>query len=192
MGQTPDALTTPEEVFDPLTGELLDGESAYAAQPGWKIDGTASLDWALMRLAALEAKAASNQRLAGVAHHRIDQWVVKENTKLTGHVAFLESHIATYAEANRATLLAAGGKTAKFPNGDLSWRKCGGGLRVVDEVAYYEWAVGLGHYRKTLDAAAARKAAEALPTPPPGTARTPTEDRLTIVATGLGLITKEK
>jgi phage host-nuclease inhibitor protein Gam len=71
------------------------------------------LDRDLARIATAKAEAIA--KAAGKAE--------TEATPLQGERAEIEKAVSLYCAANRARLLAAGGKTATFKSGEVAWRK---------------------------------------------------------------------
>jgi phage host-nuclease inhibitor protein Gam len=184
-----------DETFNELTGELAEPFDAERA-PTWRIDSLGALDWALAKLAGIEREQDENGKLAEAAIFRVRAWLIKENSKLIASEAFFRGHVAAYANEHRAELLGDGKKkTRELPNGKLSWRRSGGGLKVVDEEMAIAWCRSEGLQKfviqtPTLDLPGLRHWVSGGGVAPPGTERVPESDNLTITATGNELTTK--
>ena len=180
------------ETFDQATGELYPSRmDADAMAPAWRIDSVDLADWALSKIGAAKRRKAATAEKAAAAKARIDAWAAEQDEAPDRDIRHFTTHLELYAEENRATLLAGGGKSVKFPRGKLSWRKTGGGLKVVDPGVLYLWAKSRGLTRITedTDVTAVKEIANAsgaTPLTPPGMERVPESDRLSIATTEEG------
>ena len=124
-----------------LVAPYVDEENEQAAEGRWEIDSLSSLDWALMRLAALERQVSANEELAAERIRDIERRTLRLNAKLTDGLRFFRAAIARYAEGHREELLGGGRKkTRELIHGSVGWRKRPAGLEVKDAAALLSWA----------------------------------------------------
>lgn len=107
---------------------------------GWTPRNLTDLDWAIERHGALQRQIDENN---AVLAERIAQLKLRNennNAQAMRGIAFFAAKIREYANAHRDELLGGGRKkTRDLPSGSVGFRKCGGGLKVVDKDAVLKW-----------------------------------------------------
>ena len=174
-----------DEAFNVVTGELsgevLDDDGTQL-QAGWRIRDISEADWALKRIAEAERQVEQNEMMKAAEVHRAEKRLAKINERPLKDAAFFRAHLEAWANEHRAELLTGKSKTRKLLNGALSWRKTGGGLKVIDVAALLRWADG----RPEVDYLFRTKkepvvsALNQLLAAPPGCERTEESEKLTI------------
>lgn len=107
----------------------------------WSIGSVAELDWALERIAALEAEQASNAAIIEEKIAWLKLRLERINATPANGIAFFKGRIGEYAQAHRDELLGGGKKKSRtLPHGSVGWKKVGGGLKVLDKDALLNWA----------------------------------------------------
>jgi len=145
---------------------------------GWRPTDLGSLEWALSRVADLEAEARENAVALADAHRRLDLRAESMTRRVQRGVAFFRGAILSYMSEHKSELLKGGARKSRVMlHGSVGWRKTGGRLRVVDEKALAEWVaaqpVELGLFRIRIEPAMKELQAycEANGLIPPGTER---------------------
>lgn len=120
-------LTAPAGLLEDL--EILETGGAAHCTP-WQPTTLTDVDWLLETMGEIDAEAAQNQALADAATQRILERLDAANAKLKRRRDYLEGLARHYAQEHRTEIIRGKGKTRKLPNGDLSWRKTGGRLKL--------------------------------------------------------------
>lgn len=106
----------------------------------WQIDNLDSAEWAMRKLARLEARAVAISRQADVWRAPIDQWEQAEQARIEPAALFFAERLRTYAVARRAEDERAN-KTLRLPSGTVSTRRATEPKVVLtDEEAVIAWA----------------------------------------------------
>lgn len=106
----------------------------------WSIQNIQSLEWALGRLAALEAERDHIDAAVAEAKKRLDERREELVTRALRGIGFFESHIAKYATENREAILGGGNRKSRvLLHGTVGWRRREGRLVVVDAPALQRW-----------------------------------------------------
>ena len=90
------------------------------------------------------AKAEEKRAWLKSERDRFEAWYAEEEAAITTGTAFMRAEVERYATVNRDLLVRIGTKTAKLPEGEISWRKSGGRLLVTDKEALAQWCVEEG------------------------------------------------
>jgi phage host-nuclease inhibitor protein Gam len=108
----------------------------------WKIETITSADWALARMAELQAEADSIDEQAQKAKERIDARAASLKERIARGLGYFRYKLLEYAETHKATLLGGGKKKSRtFLHGTLGWRRRGGKLVVKEPDALRAWLV---------------------------------------------------
>lgn len=122
--------------------QYVDEERPETRDAGWRIDDLADADWALMRIAQLEAEKAE---IADLAKRRIEEIRLRADAlaaKSDRGVRFFVAHLRQYAETHKAELLKGGkAKSRTLIHGRIGWTKRGGDPVVRDAEALEAWAL---------------------------------------------------
>ena len=136
-------------------------EPAGGESTRFRVDGPATADWALRKLARIRARQAENSALAAVERERIGEWERDENAKLQHDADFFAGLLSEWhrlvldAEPDRRTVALPAGKLVARKQPDR-WD--------FDAAAFLQWAVraGRAEFVRTpapeVDKAAAKKA----------------------------------
>ena len=130
-----DALKTMTDAPAGLLEDLEALEGAGLPRPErrpWQPASLTDVDWLLETMGEIDAETAVNQRIADAATQRILDRLDKANGTLKRQRDYLESLARHYSAEHRTEIIRGKGKTKKLPNGDLSWRKTGGRLKLDD------------------------------------------------------------
>lgn len=131
-------------------------ETDPAVRDGWAIQDIGSLEWAMSRVADLEAEARENKEALAAAHRALDRRAGVLQEKVQKGIDFFRSAVLMYMEAHRGELLKGGKKKSRtMLYGTVGWRSSGGRLKVLDKDALAAWLltqpVELGLARVTVD-----------------------------------------
>ena len=125
---------------------------------GWQIENVQSLDWALARVAALRAEAATVDELEQAAIARVRARAETLRAKVQRGIRFFEFKVESYAQQNKSALLGGGKRKSRaLINGTVGWRtkNKGGRLKVEEIGALEEWLlaqpVEAGLYRMRVE-----------------------------------------
>jgi phage host-nuclease inhibitor protein Gam len=158
----------------------------------WSVKSLDGADWALKRIADLQAEVDENNRILEehLAYNRMKTDAL--NAKVQRGIDFFTWHVKLWANENKDILLRGGKKKSRsLLHGTIGWRRKGGGVKVTDEGLLLKWAqtqpVELGFVRITEEPAIkAIKAwvekSEELEAMPPGLAVNEATDELEIKA----------
>lgn len=181
------APALPAAALAPAT-EYVDAEDE-SVREGWEVRDLSSLDWALSRIADLEAERAENEQLKQEAIARIEAKAEKLNRSVDHGLAFFRSRVAVYAHTHRAELLKGGKKKSrKLPHGTIQFKKVGGGYEVTDAEALLAWArqqpaeAEVLRIREEPALAAIKKHVESTGEVPPGLEERPESEEIRITA----------
>lgn len=127
-------------------------ETDPTVRDGWAIQDIGSLEWAMSRVADLEAEARENKEALAAAHAALDRRAAMLQEKVQKGIAFFRGAVLSYMEEHRNELLKGGKKKSRtMLYGTVGWRAAGGRLKVVDKDALAGWLsvqpVELGLYR---------------------------------------------
>ena len=135
-----------------------DAEDPTVKGGGWRIETIQSADWALARLAELQAEADAIDEMARAAKRRIEAKAEALNAKVARGTAYFEFKLLEYAETHRKQMLGGGKKKSRsFLCGTIGWRtKNAGGRLVVENPKVLEaWLVlqpvQAGLYRQKIE-----------------------------------------
>lgn len=120
--------------------EYVDSEESDV-RVGWRPQSLDAADWCLKRLGELNAEIAENQSIVAGHVSKLKLRLDALNSTAVRGVAFFESRLREFAEANKEELLKGGKKKSRaLPHGTLGWKKTSGGLEVKELESYLEWA----------------------------------------------------
>jgi phage host-nuclease inhibitor protein Gam len=105
----------------------------------WRVENLSDLDWALRRLAQLEAEADAIRDLSDAELGRIGSRADSLAAKFNRGVAFFEAKIEEYAHSHKKQLLTGTARSRDFLHGRLGWRVCPGHLVVSNKEALAKW-----------------------------------------------------
>lgn len=152
----PAELALDEEPFndDELTSALasrcvdhwpttIEGEPApdrFEPIERWYVDGQDTAEWAMRKLAAIDAeqKALAAQRDAYV--ERITAWFDRRAAVLAPRRQFFEGHLCDYQDRRRAADPKA--KTLVLPSGEVRSRAVPAKVKVENDALFVKWALG--------------------------------------------------
>lgn len=109
---------------------------------GWTIEDDGAAEWAMRRVAALDAKLAHLAELRDGWASRIAQWFDRSAVRLGRERLFFAARLVAYQERRRLADKRA--KTLTLPSGDVTSTATGGNLVIVDKAAVVAWAEALG------------------------------------------------
>ena len=165
MSNVLDAIHTAETMepagpLDPMPPELAtyeDAENPEVRGP-WRIETIQSADWALARMAELQAEAEQVDAMRDAAIRRIEEKAEAMKAKIARGVSFFGFKLLEYGQRNKKALLGGGKKKSRaFLHGSIGWRtkNKGGRLAVEDAKALEAWLVlqpvDAGFYRQKIE-----------------------------------------
>ena len=103
---------------------------------GFRIDTDEKAAWAMRKYRQLAQKAQRHEVLASSERSRIDDWLVRVNSTISGEMEFFANHLEAYAIGQRM----AGQKSVELPDGCLKTRSHSAGV-TVDKSTFVQWAV---------------------------------------------------
>lgn len=122
-------------------GEAYQDEQDEKVSEAWMVTSLEECDWALSRIADLEAEQEENERIAAAAIQRIKDRLAGMNAKAERGVRFFSGKVQAFAERERDLLLKGGKKRSReLVHGVIGWRASRGGLKVTDEAKLLAWA----------------------------------------------------
>lgn len=144
-GSVPPDLDTYEDAEDPR----VKGST-------WRIETIQSADWALARMAELQAEAESIDALAKAAKERIEKRAELLKARVARGLDYFRYKLLEYAVTHRTAILGGSKKKSRaFIHGTIGWRKVGGRLYVTDPDALRAWlstqTVESGLYRMKIE-----------------------------------------
>lgn len=127
-------------------------ETDPTVRDGWQVENLGSLEWAMSRIADLEAERDEVQAATLDAVHRVEARGAALVQKVERGVHFFRGQVLRYIEAHRGELLKGGARKSRtLIYGTVGWRSGGGRLKAIDKDALAAWAaaqpVELGLYR---------------------------------------------
>lgn len=164
-------------------------ETDPTVRDGWQIDSLGSLEWAMSRIADLEAERDEVQAATIDAVHRIEARGAALAEKAERGVTFFRGQVLRYIEAHRHELLKGGKKKSRgLLYGAIGWRSSGGRLRVQDKDALTVWVSaqplesGLYRLKVEPDMKAIQEYAKRTGEVPPGTEFEPEHETAFVTA----------
>jgi len=116
-------------------------ETDPTIRDGWAIQDIGSLEWAMSRVADLEAEARENEAALTAAHAALDRRAAQLEAQVQRGIAFFRSNILSYMEAHRAELLKGGKRKSRtMLYGTIGWKAPRARLKVLDRDALTAWA----------------------------------------------------
>lgn len=124
-----------EYVAERLT--ILEDPDSAGVPHRWTITDDGAAEWALRRIAVIDAERADLNEKATAWRDRIQAWFDHATTPLDQRRDFFVFHLERYAYEQRE---ATGRKTLTFPSGKVASRESKPAAIVVDEAAVIAWA----------------------------------------------------
>lgn len=135
-------LVALEDFLDPLGGAPL-------PDPGmWVISDDDSAEWAMRRLATLEARLAEAKDEAKQWKARIDEWFATVTNQLSPGIEFFTDRLTRYLRELRAADGRSEAKKLKshpLPSGRITSREGALHVEVTDAHVFITWALKAGH-----------------------------------------------
>lgn len=103
----------------------------------WSIDGVATAEWAMAKLAAYDGRIAEAQQQAEAWRARVDEWEREQVARSAPHAAFFAGHLERYALERREET---GEKTLHLPSGKVPTVEHRPKVAVEDDLAVAHWA----------------------------------------------------
>lgn len=127
---------------EPLSEADLDavdqGEHAPEAVRRWEITDDGTAEWAMRKLADVQARIAGLEARRDNWMERIAIWFEQATKPLASKAEFFTAHLSSYALRRREV---DGTKTLRLPSGAVSTRQPGPKVVVRDEEAFRAWAL---------------------------------------------------
>lgn len=193
MSDVRTVIALAERLSPAPTGPVLVPEYQDEERPevkiGWRVESEGEADWAFERIQYLEAHIGSIEEQERAAIERVHRRAAALKEVANRGVMFFSGALMEYGEREKRTLLGGGKKkSCAFLHGTIGWKKRGGKLQWVDEVATLAWAKsrpveqGLYRVKYELEKKAIQDATKAEGIIPPGCELEPETDEVYVKA----------